>query len=233
MTIHRFLSMRSAKPPVMPSARWLEAFPEGSWGDLPTLELGASPTDVIWVPVTLTDWQDQVAQLVRTMPERAVVVMSAVPHDAEGLRAINEGARGYCHLHAQPALMQEVARAVQSGALWVGPELVDRLVAAARTLLDRVESARPDSDHSSSTNGRPGASIAPDGPDLSMLSPRELEVVHQVGLGKTNKEVARVLDITERTVKAHLGSAFEKLGVRDRLQLVLLLSPVSARPPQP
>ena len=48
-------------------------------------------------------------------------------------------------------------------------------------------------------------------------------MVVEVAKGATNKEVARALDITERTVKAHLGSAFGKLGVRDRLQLVLRL----------
>ncbi|MGM2628818.1 response regulator transcription factor [Bacillus cereus group sp. Bce038] len=42
--------------------------------------------------------------------------------------------------------------------------------------------------------------------------------------GHTNKEVARGLEITERTVKAHLGAAFRKLGVRDRMQLILKLS---------
>ncbi len=45
-----------------------------------------------------------------------------------------------------------------------------------------------------------------------------------VAEGRSNKEVARQLDITERTVKAHLGAVFRKLGVRDRMQLVLWLA---------
>jgi len=45
-----------------------------------------------------------------------------------------------------------------------------------------------------------------------------------VAEGKSNKEVARALKISERTVKAHLSAIFEKLGVRDRVQLVLQLS---------
>jgi DNA-binding NarL/FixJ family response regulator len=60
--------------------------------------------------------------------------------------------------------------------------------------------------------------------DLSLLTSREKAVAELVAAGKSNKEVARDLDITERTVKAHLGSAFEKLQVRDRLQLVLMFS---------
>ena len=57
-----------------------------------------------------------------------------------------------------------------------------------------------------------------------MLTTRERLVAEAIAAGKTNKEAARELDITERTVKAHLGAVFDKLGVRDRLQLVLLLS---------
>ena len=153
-------------------------------------------------------------------PDTPIIVMSPIPHDTEGLRAINQGARGYCHLYANPALLQEVARAVQAGSLWVGPELVDRLVAAARSLLDKVETARQPA--SNATSDSPSEANRP---DLSMLSPREREVADQVALGKTNKEIARTLDITERTVKAHLGAVFEKLAVRDRLQLVLFMSP--------
>jgi DNA-binding NarL/FixJ family response regulator len=67
------------------------------------------------------------------------------------------------------------------------------------------------------------AAVAPSA-DLSLLTSREKAVAELVAAGKSNKEVARDLDITERTVKAHLSAAFEKLQVRDRLQLVLLFS---------
>ncbi|MCH8282968.1 MAG: helix-turn-helix transcriptional regulator, partial [Chloroflexi bacterium] len=59
---------------------------------------------------------------------------------------------------------------------------------------------------------------------LTILTERERAVALAVAEGRSNKEVARLLDITERTVKAHLGAAFRKLGVRDRMQLVLKLS---------
>jgi len=55
-------------------------------------------------------------------------------------------------------------------------------------------------------------------------------VARVVSAGRSNKEVAAQLFISERTVKAHLGAVFEKLGVRDRLQLVLRLA-ASAPPP--
>ena len=59
---------------------------------------------------------------------------------------------------------------------------------------------------------------------LSSLTRRELEIARLINKGCSNKAVAKELDITERTVKAHLSSIFEKLNVKDRLQLVVFMS---------
>ena len=56
------------------------------------------------------------------------------------------------------------------------------------------------------------------------LTDREREVAATIAAGSSNKEIARQLGITERTVKAHVGAILEKLQVRDRLQLALLMS---------
>jgi DNA-binding NarL/FixJ family response regulator len=58
---------------------------------------------------------------------------------------------------------------------------------------------------------------------LSLLTGKERQVAELVAQGMTNKEVAKLLDISDRTVKAHLTVAFEKLQVRDRIHLALLL----------
>jgi len=59
---------------------------------------------------------------------------------------------------------------------------------------------------------------------LAVLTKRELEVARTVAGGSSNKEVARQLGITERTVKAHVGAVFQKLKVRDRLHLALIVN---------
>lgn len=204
---HHFLTSAIAKPSIAPSERWLLAFPKGQWSNWASLQARPPADDQIWVPTLHADWLDKVAALVSAQPTRHVIVLSPVPYGAEGLRAINQGARGYCHLHAVPELLREVSHVVEFGGLWVGPELVERMVAATRDLL-----------------GRAGPGAAPPAPDLSALSAREAQVAHAVAAGKSNKEVADQLFISERTVKAHLGAVFEKLGLRDRVQLVLHLS---------
>ncbi len=58
---------------------------------------------------------------------------------------------------------------------------------------------------------------------LEKLSLREKETALEVAKGKSNKEIAIELNITERTVKAHLSSIFEKVGASDRFTLALML----------
>ncbi len=53
------------------------------------------------------------------------------------------------------------------------------------------------------------------------LTERERETAHHIARGASNKEIARELGITERTVKAHVGAILEKLNLRDRLQIAL------------
>jgi two-component system, NarL family, nitrate/nitrite response regulator NarL len=67
-------------------------------------------------------------------------------------------------------------------------------------------------------------SVAPEVPQLDDLTSRELMVAEQVAHGASNREIAVALEITERTVKAHLSAIFDKLGVRDRVQLALRMN---------
>jgi two-component system nitrate/nitrite response regulator NarL len=93
---------------------------------------------------------------------------------------------------------------VEHGGLWLGQELLQRLIMVSKGMI-----------------GNQPQHIA----ELtSKLTTREREVALEAAKGLSNKQIARNLDITERTVKAHLKHVFERLQVRDRLQLALLLS---------
>jgi Response regulator containing a CheY-like receiver domain and an HTH DNA-binding domain len=154
-------------------------------------------------------------QILQTQPHARVVLLSGTPGPDEGLSALNEGARGYTHAYGVPALLQEVALVVEHGGLWVGPDLLQRLVGSTSAAL----AARP-----AIATTPPPATAAPGANAWALLSARETQVARSVQAGRSNKEVAALMFISERTVKAHLGTIFEKLGVRDRLQLVLRLS---------
>lgn len=194
MIRHLFISSRKSLLP-----RWQEAFPDARIASDPA---GQAADVVWWAPVEFNPelLGRLLARLAGTAP---VIVLSSEPRQDEAMQALAAGARGYCHAYATAPMLEQVATVVRHGGLWLGPELMSTMIgAASKQLLADIDA--------------PGA-------DLDVLTPRERSVAIEVARGATNKEVARRLDITERTVKAHLSAAFEKLGVRDRLQLVLAL----------
>lgn len=212
MKRHVFITARP-----QPIPRWLQAFPDAlvlQDQDVdkiqPALLAGAA---MIWLHVTaderpLPAWINTVRTVAENVP---IVVFSNVPEDEQGMTALAAGASGYCSALTLPEVLHQVANVVEHGGLWVGPQLMRRLMQGLAT--------------------RGNTSIAP---VLDQLSVRERQVADAVARGSTNKEIARVMGITERTVKAHLTASFEKLGVRDRMQLALLVNGVedSTQPAQ-
>ncbi len=79
-----------------------------------------------------------------------------------------------------------------------------------------------------------GASPADDAMGLTsmtaILSPREMDVMRELRLGSTNKEIARVLEMTEHTVKFHLRNIFAKLGVDRRAHAAVMMNPAPSQP---
>lgn len=175
---------------------------------------------MVWLSSADPQWPLHLRQLLQAQPGARVVLLSNAPEAAEGLRALDAGVRGYTHAYAVPALLQEVALVVEHGGLWVGPDLLQRLVGASNAAL----AGRVALDKAREPVAPPAAPAASITNAWSLLSEREAQVAHAVAAGRSNKEVASLLFISERTVKAHLGAVFEKLGVRDRLQLVLRLA---------
>lgn len=133
-----------------------------------------------------------------------LIATNTLPDDAEGMRLLGSGVRGYCHAAAPAALLQQVLNVVSAGEIWAGRTLVQHLLATVRQI--------------------PVPAGANPAGALAKLSEREQDVARLAAQGAANKEIARQLGITERTVKAHLSAAFEKLGVADRVQLTLKIN---------
>ena len=123
-----------------------------------------------------------------------VVVLTASEVPANALAAIRSGARAVILKRFAVETLMEAIRTVMEGNVWMPPSLQNQLAARLRN------------------------------PDINVLSPREEEVVRYVATGLRNAEVAKKLSISEQTVKVHLNAIFRKLGLRDRVQLVLYAS---------
>lgn len=160
---------------------------------------------VVWLPVAPGERAErQIAALRQRGVAQPLIVLADEPGEDDALAALAAGASGYCNSHAAPDVLSQVATVVGNGGLWVGQRLMQRLLAGTARLL-------------------------PPNPSdgwAETLTEREREVAHAVARGASNKEIARALAITERTVKAHVGAILEKLGARDRLQLSLIVNGV-------
>lgn len=185
-------------PAEIQSPRWQQAFPAAQISDaVPHI----NTHEFVWM--LLRDELSFIQIQSLSAAGARVIAMTAIENTQEARRALEAGASGYVHYLAIPQVLEQVAQVVSAGGMWLGADLMRQLVLATARILPAAST--------------PSA-------DLSLLTSREKAVAELVAAGKSNKEVARDLDITERTVKAHLGSAFEKLQVRDRLQLVLMFS---------
>jgi NarL family two-component system response regulator LiaR len=140
------------------------------------------------------------------LPTARVIVLTSFLDEDKLLPALRSGAAGYLLKNAPP---QELARAVR--AAHAGEALIDPAVAA-----QLVESLAAD--------GEP----AP----LDRLTPREREVLVLIGRGFPNKQIARELEVSEKTVKTHVGHVLSKLGVTDRTQAAVFAVRSGLVPPR-
>lgn len=165
--------------------------------------------DLYWIHAPAGDAAKAHVGALRVLAARApCVVLADIPDDLGALECLAAGARGYCNSHADARVLKLVADVVMRGGLWVGDSLLKRMVQGVARLASAPAPA-PEA---------PGPVV---GGELAALSRREREVAEAVAAGASNKDVARQLGITERTVKAHLSTIFDKLGVKDRLQLAV------------
>jgi NarL family two-component system response regulator YdfI len=127
-------------------------------------------------------------------PHIAVVILTTFNEDELMLRGLQAGARGYLLKDTDRNTLFDTIRAAARGETLLKPEIMARVLAQANV--------------SSTTAIKTN--------DLINLTEREQEVLKAVAQGERSKEIAIQLGISERTVKAHLASIYNKLGVDSR-----------------
>ena len=128
-----------------------------------------------------------------------VLVLTSATEPASASLAVRSGAAGVLYKDVDPDALVRAIRSVHDGHLLLAPEAAGTLVRAASTW-------------------GPGAR----GGGLDALTSREREVLAELARGRSNREIARALNVSEKTVKAHVSSVLAKLGVQDRTQAALL-----------
>jgi DNA-binding NarL/FixJ family response regulator len=184
--------------------RWSEAFPTARAVSPERLATVAGRPDLLWLHLAVGSDPSALFGAVgqRWSVAPPVIVLAELPDDDLAMACFGLGARGFSNSHAQPDVLRTVADVVGRGGMWLGESLLTRLLRTTAAALPEPREAPA---------------------WAARLTEREREVALAIADGAANKEVARRLGITERTVKAHSGAIFQKLGVRDRLQLSLLI----------
>jgi len=137
-----------------------------------------------------------------------VLILTTFDLDEYAFAALRAGASGFLLKDARPAELVAAIRAVATGDAVVSPRVTRRMLEMFSGRLPAPGDATP---------GEPVTD-----PRLAQLTTREVEVLRTVAEGLSNAEIAARLVLSEATVKTHVGRILAKLGVRDRVQAVVL-----------
>jgi NarL family two-component system response regulator LiaR len=133
-------------------------------------------------------------------PTTAVLILTAYDNEQYIFALLEAGAAGYLLKDVRRSELISAIRAVYSGEPVLHPQI-------ARKVVERFREKR--------------VASAADEPNRDALSEREMEVLRLAGKGISNKDIAAQLSLSVRTVQAHLGNIFSKLGVGSRTEAVL------------
>ncbi len=150
------------------------------------------------------------------------LILSGIPFSpAAELSGLAVGAVACCSPSLSVPECRKILDVIEHGGVWLSSAGIPALVSKLRDFSARSSEA-PVSPNPVQANGGVGDEAAREA--LKSLTRREQEVARLVGNGASNKDIARQLAISDRTVKTHLTAIFDKLQVQDRLQLALRVS---------
>ncbi|MEA3337191.1 MAG: response regulator transcription factor [Chloroflexota bacterium] len=181
---------------ILETAEGIEIVGEASDGSEALRLAAAKSPDVILMDLRMPgmDGLTAIEQLQAEHPHIAVLILTTFDEDDLILSGLRAGARGYLLKDTTRETLIGAIRAASRGETLLTQDIVERLLTHTQPVAAPVSTTR-------------GATT---------LTDRELQVLQEIARGERNKEIARSLGITERTVKAHVTSIFNRLGVDSR-----------------
>ncbi|MDQ7775023.1 MAG: response regulator transcription factor [Paracoccus aminovorans] len=138
------------------------------------------------------------AEIARRFPAVAIVMLTVSESDEDLMAALKAGARGYVLKGVSAPQLIEVLLSVSEGASYVSPSLAARVLATMQS--------------------RAGPAVQAASEDLTA---REIAILRLVATGLSNKEIARELELQEKTIKHYMTNILQKLQVRNRVEAAL------------
>jgi DNA-binding NarL/FixJ family response regulator len=140
------------------------------------------------------------------LPQTAVIILTAHEEDEQVFEGIKAGAQGYLLKDAEPEDLWRAIRTVHAGHTIIAPDLAQKML---RTFEGGAGSSSAAASSSSSSRLMPP------------LTERELEVIRALAQGKSDRQIANSLGISEKTVRNHTSNIYRKLHIFDRTQAVI------------
>jgi DNA-binding NarL/FixJ family response regulator len=157
------------------------------------------------IRMPIMDGVEATALIRQKYPETQVVILTTYDDEVYVHEALSKGAVGYLLKETQPSNLIMCLLAVKEGSVLISPAIAMKLVKHLE-----ASSLRPDQD---------GAALR-----LDDLTRREKEVLLQLSQGLNNQEIAGRLCIEEQTVRNHVSMIYSKIGVHDRIELLLMVN---------
>lgn len=147
------------------------------------------------------NWLDAIKKIHEALPETPIIILSAVFDREIVQKTIEIGAAGYISKTASNAVIISAVNLVLSGGVYIPPELLKNTSESEFNLLKQVENV-PESEDIREK--------------VKILSPRQIEVLTLISQGKSNKQIAYELGLTEGTIKLHVTAILKLLNVYNR-----------------
>jgi DNA-binding NarL/FixJ family response regulator len=172
----------------------IEVVGEAANGDEAVQQTAAWQPDVLLLDIEMPGLKaTEVIRYARALPRPACVLILTAHDDIDDVHDMLEaGATGYLLKNAAPDVIADAIRAVAEGKSWLSDEVAQKL---ARQVIEEKQQ-----------------------PTYKKLTDRELEVLRLAAASRTNTEIGTALSISERTVRFHLRSIYDKLGVNTRTE---------------
>ena len=151
-------------------------------------------------------WIDAIQKIHQILPDTPIIILSAVFDKEIVQKTIEIGAAGYIPKTSSNAVIISAVTLVLSGGVYIPPELIQDTNQNEFDLLKQVENMSPTQDISEK---------------VKILSPRQIDVIRLISQGKSNKQIAYELGLTEGTVKLHVTAILKILNVYNRTGAVI------------
>lgn len=135
-------------------------------------------------------------------PKKNTLVLRSQPNLEEGEMLLSHGIAGYGNVNMSDVIFIQAVEVIKSGNVWLYPDLMSYIIKKINKMNDHSEASKI----------------------LDALTQREKEIAILISKGESNKMIANDLSISSNTVKLHIRSIFEKLGIKSRVALAIALN---------